>query len=182
MSLKCKPDALGNPVIPGMKVSLMPHQVHGVKWMVDKENKPELGRKVEIEDKSKRYGKAAMVSTVGGGLLGDEMGLGKTIQSIAMMVHNRSQETDPVKVDSPLMVLRQTTLIIAPLALIHQWKREIERRTKRGLFRVHIHHGKEALTSRAEFLQYDIIITTYGTMMQGYRIPVRKCALIQSEQ
>jgi SNF2 family DNA or RNA helicase len=63
----------------------------------------------------------------------------------------------------------KTTLIVAPLALIHQWKREIEKRTKKGLFRVHIHHGSGLLKTRKEFKQYDIIITTYGTLMQGYR-------------
>src|ERR1700721_235632 len=101
MALKCKPDSLGNPVMPGMKVSLMPHQVHGVKWMVDKENSPEWGRKVKIEEKKKSYGKAATVNTVGGGLLADEMGLGKTIQSIAMMIHNRPKPDEPVRVYFP---------------------------------------------------------------------------------
>jgi SNF2 family DNA or RNA helicase len=100
MQLKCKPDALGNPVMPGMKVSLMHHQIHGVKWMVDRENDPRLGRRVKIKEREQRqmYGKATMVNTVGGGLLADEMGLGKTIQSIATMVHNRPEGDDPVKV------------------------------------------------------------------------------------
>ena len=39
MYLKCKPDKLGNPVVPGMKVSLMQHQLIGVKWMAERENK-----------------------------------------------------------------------------------------------------------------------------------------------
>ncbi|KAF9003233.1 SNF2 family N-terminal domain-containing protein [Cyathus striatus] len=43
----------GDSVLPGMKVTLMPHQITGVAWMLDK------------EDKEK------------GGCLGDEMGLGK---------------------------------------------------------------------------------------------------------
>lgn len=99
MFLKCKPDKLGNPVVPGMKVSLMQHQLIGVKWMVDRENKPEMGRKVKINEGDKKmYGKAKTVSTVGGGLLADEMGLGKTIQSIALMVHNRPAIDEEIKV------------------------------------------------------------------------------------
>jgi SNF2 family DNA or RNA helicase len=84
-----------------MKVSLMQHQLLGVKWMVEREDKPELGRKVQIEDETSSYGKAKSVNTVGGGLLADEMGLGKTIQSIAVMVHNRPPRDEPVKVQRP---------------------------------------------------------------------------------
>lgn len=78
----------------------MPHQLLGVKWMVDRENNPEMGRTVNIHDDNKNaaYGKPKTRQTVGGGLLADEMGLGKTIQSIAMMLHNRPGKEDHVKV------------------------------------------------------------------------------------
>ena len=100
MYLKTKPDKLGNPVVPGMKVSLMQHQLIGVKWMCERENDPQLGlkNKLDEEAKKKSYGKVQNVATVGGGLLADEMGLGKTIQSIALMIHNKPQRDDPVKV------------------------------------------------------------------------------------
>jgi SNF2 family DNA or RNA helicase len=100
--LKCKPDKLGNPVVPGMKVSLMQHQLLGVKWMAEREDKPELGSKVQVtEGENATYGTAKTVRTVGGGLLADEMGLGKTIQSIALMVHNRPEADEEVKVHYP---------------------------------------------------------------------------------
>ncbi len=44
-------------LIPGMQIALMPHQIIGVAWMINKEN-----------------------SYFKGGILGDEMGLGKTVQ------------------------------------------------------------------------------------------------------
>jgi SNF2 family DNA or RNA helicase len=95
MFLKCKIDKLGNPVVPGMKVSLMPHQLIGVKWMVEREHNPEFGKKTKIDNNEKEnYGKAREVSTVGGGILADEMGLGKTIQSIAVMCHNRPDDDE----------------------------------------------------------------------------------------
>lgn len=100
--LKCKFNKRGDPVVPGMKISLMPHQLIGVKWMVERENNPVLGRKVKIQgDENKSYGTVKTVSTVGGGLLADEMGLGKTIQSIALMAHNRPDEDEPVKALPP---------------------------------------------------------------------------------
>lgn len=77
----------------------MQHQLFGVKWMVERENEPALGRKFKVDcDKNASYGRAKAVRTVGGGLLADEMGLGKTIQSIAVMVHNRPEPDEPVKV------------------------------------------------------------------------------------
>jgi len=97
--LKCKPDKLGNPVVPGMKVSLMQHQLIGVKWMAEREDKPEMGRKLVFDEGDyANYGSGEWVSTVGGGLLADEMGLGKTIQSIALMVHNRPDVDEEIKV------------------------------------------------------------------------------------
>ena len=85
--------------MPGMKVSLMQHQLTGVKWMIEQENTPTLGLKSKIDSRRKEnYEKAKSVYTVGGGILADEMGLGKTIQSIALMVLNRPQQSDPVRV------------------------------------------------------------------------------------
>jgi len=66
--------------------------------MVEKENNPELGRKVKFDDTTRGYGKGRTIPTVGGGILADDMGLGKTIQSLAVMVHNRPDPDEPVKV------------------------------------------------------------------------------------
>jgi SNF2 family DNA or RNA helicase len=70
---------------------------------------------------------------------------------------------------------------VAPLALIHQWKREIEKRTKRGMLKVHIHHGNAQLKSEKEICQFDVVISTYGTVMQGYRMRFLCFNLINSE-
>jgi SNF2 family DNA or RNA helicase len=56
-------------LLPGMTVSLMPHQTIGVAWALDREKSSDKG-----------------------GLLGDEMGLGKTVQIIALMVANASDD------------------------------------------------------------------------------------------
>ena len=57
-----------------------------------------------------------------GGILADDMGLGKTIQALALMVSRRS--TNPA---------RKTTLIVAPVALLKQWEKEIRTKLKPGL-------------------------------------------------
>ncbi|WVF72421.1 hypothetical protein IAT40_007236 [Kwoniella sp. CBS 6097] len=92
-----------------------------------------------------------------GGINGDAMGLGKTVQSIALLAANPSQ--DP-KI--------KTTLIIAPLALLTQWKSEIESKCTPGLLRVLIYHGQKRPKSANMLKQYDVVLTTYGTLTSEF--------------
>lgn len=98
-------------LLPGMAVSLLPHQTIGVAWALDREKGSDRG-----------------------GCLCDEMGLGKTIQTIALMVINASK--------NPTC---KTNLIVAPMALLDQWRLEIETKTTNGM-KCLIYHGKQIQT------------------------------------
>ncbi|KAJ8073759.1 hypothetical protein PM082_012037 [Marasmius tenuissimus] len=87
-----------------------------------------------------------------GGCLADEMGLGKTVQMIALMTKNRS--TNPSC---------KTNLIIAPLALLDQWKMEIELKTS-DAFKCLVYHGNNKPRRKSDLLSYDVVITTPNTM------------------
>ncbi|KII91157.1 hypothetical protein PLICRDRAFT_104830 [Plicaturopsis crispa FD-325 SS-3] len=87
-----------------------------------------------------------------GGMLADEMGLGKTVQMMATIVMNRS--------DDPAC---KTTLILAPTALLDQWKLEIETKTSCDL-QCYIYHGARKLKTKAELMKYDVVLTTFSTM------------------
>jgi SNF2 family DNA or RNA helicase len=77
--------------------------------------------------------------------------MGKTIQTLALLHQNRLYPSS-----------RQAgTLIVAPLALIHQWKREIETKSAQKL-RVYIHHGAKRLQLKEQIRQFDVVLTTYN--------------------
>ncbi|KIJ44978.1 hypothetical protein M422DRAFT_167577, partial [Sphaerobolus stellatus SS14] len=94
-----------------------------------------------------------------GGILADDMGLGKTLQAIALCVKNRP----PPNAD------KKSTLVVAPAALLQQWKTEIEQRTSSDLgLKVRIHHGNFKLNSVNEVKEFDIVIMTYHTLLQDF--------------
>ena len=130
--------------LPGMSISLLPHQVIGVAWALERE---------KSNDK--------------GGCLSDEMGLGKTVQIMSVMVANPS--------DDPIC---KTNLIVAPVALLDQWKLEIDMKTTHNL-KCLVYHGKyrprysyfksyglfrqgsNKPKRKAELMKYDVVLTTY---------------------
>ncbi|GGP16437.1 DEAD/DEAH box helicase [Nonomuraea glycinis] len=79
-----------------------------------------------------------------GGVLADDMGLGKTVTTLALLVHERA--------DTP-------TLLVCPMSLVGNWRREAARFAPE--LRVHVHHGSGR--DVGEIDGADLVITTYGT-------------------
>jgi non-specific serine/threonine protein kinase len=88
-----------------------------------------------------------------GGCLADDMGLGKTIQVLAFLQSLAEQGK-----------MTAASLLVVPKSLIANWLREAERFTPglRLLEFTGITRNKET----AQFGQFDIILTTYGTMLR----------------
>ena len=90
-----------------------------------------------------------------GGILADDMGLGKTIQALALMVSQRS--------NNPAC---KTTLIIAPVALMKQWEREIKVKLKPAPHNLTtlVLHGSNRHASWVKLAQFDVVVTTFGVL------------------
>jgi len=88
-----------------------------------------------------------------GGCLADDMGLGKTIQVLAFLQSMREQGKGSA-----------ASLLIVPKSLIANWQREAEKFTP--ALRLHVFMGNTRKKDSQVFNQYDIILTTYGTMLR----------------
>lgn len=85
-----------------------------------------------------------------GCVLGDEMGLGKTLQVISVFVDRNKKAVSP-------------SLVVAPLSLLENWKREINRFAP--ALKVCVHHGAKRTGRYADLMSYDVVVTSYGTII-----------------
>jgi SNF2 family DNA or RNA helicase len=87
-----------------------------------------------------------------GGCLADDMGLGKTLQTITFLQYLKTTE----KAKNP-------SLIIAPTSLIFNWMAEIEKFCP--TLKIHSFVGSTRATNTDNFNKFDIIISTYGSLL-----------------
>ena len=125
----------------------------------DSESLPEVSQPTKFEGQLRPYQLTglrwmAFLSKFGiGTCLADDMGLGKTIQLIALLQHER---TDQSTIVGP-------TLLVVPTSVVGNWARELDKFAPE--LKVHIHHGPDRPLGD-EFAnivsEHDVIITTYG--------------------
>jgi SNF2 family DNA or RNA helicase len=90
-----------------------------------------------------------------GGILSDEMGLGKTLQAIALLVAVNSE----AKANKPCVCL-----VVCPASLLENWRREVERFAPH--LKTFVHHGAKRVTDVKALTEFDIVITSYGTLVR----------------
>jgi SNF2 family DNA or RNA helicase len=86
-----------------------------------------------------------------GGILADDMGLGKTIQVLALLQKRRARRQS-----------KWPALGVVPRSLVFNWVQEAARFTPK--LRVLDYTGPSRHALRESFQDYDLIITTYGTV------------------
>ena len=97
------------------------------------------------------------LSEVGwGGILADDMGLGKTVQGLSFLQHYKETHN------------RLVGLVVCPTTLMFNWENEIKKFTP--LLTYHIHHGGDRSRDKKFFEQFNVIITTYGTLRSDIKL------------
>jgi non-specific serine/threonine protein kinase len=91
-----------------------------------------------------------------GGILADDMGLGKTVQALSFLENYKSRH-EKIK-----------ALVVCPTTLIYNWENEIKKFTPSLSY--HIHHGGQRSRAKDELMNYDITITTYGTLRSDIKL------------
>lgn len=94
-----------------------------------------------------------------GGILADDMGLGKTVQVLAYLQSKREQASAESEAAS---------LLVVPKSLIVNWQRESEKFTPGLRFLEYMGNFRNKDTSA--FDNYDVILTTYGTMLRDIEL------------
>lgn len=151
-----------------LQSTLLPYQLQGLAWLLKKESEtlPPVGSreatqmwKRTVGGKGDFYNIATMFredapKLAKGGILADDMGLGKTVQIISLICEGAPG----------------TTLIMAPVSVMSNWVQQIERHVKKeNALKVLTYHGsgRKKMTQR-EFAEYDVVVTTYGTLSAEY--------------
>lgn len=85
-----------------------------------------------------------------GCILGDEMGLGKTLQIIALFAKVKQKDKKAI------------FLVVAPISLLENWRREIEKFYPS--LKVLVHHGSHRTGSYYDLLNYDVVVMSYSNV------------------
>ncbi|PWT96024.1 MAG: helicase SNF2 [Bacteroidetes bacterium] len=99
------------------------------------------------------------LSEVGwGGILADDMGLGKTVQALSFLQFYKEHHD------------HLTALVVCPTTLMFNWENEIKKFTPNLTY--HIHHGGDRVRDKEFFRQFNVVITTYGTLRSDIKMLV----------
>ncbi|CAL5202920.1 unnamed protein product [Lathyrus oleraceus] len=109
------------------------------------------------------------------------MGLGKTVMTIALILSNpgrvKSEDSNAESLyDNIFSTKRRNinnveggTLIVCPMALLGQWKDELETHSKSGSISIFVHYGGGRTDNVDLLLEYDVVLTTYGVLSASYK-------------
>lgn len=135
------------------KLSELPFSKPGLISSDESEIKCFKGKLYPYQNQGYRWLKM-IVNEDAGCILADEMGLGKTAQVIAVLSSQKNSS-------SP-------SLVVAPVSLLENWRREVLK------FSPHlttmIHQGQNRTGFYKEFSKYNLIITSYETVLRDLSI------------
>ncbi|PIA36474.1 hypothetical protein AQUCO_03400396v1 [Aquilegia coerulea] len=117
-----------------------------------------------------------------GGILADAMGLGKTVMTIALIlataqkgvsdngeVTKGCKDEDREEKTKSTQTVKGGTLIVCPMALLGQWKDELDSHSKPGSLQVYVQYGADRSGDPVALSKSDVVLTTYGVLSTAYK-------------
>ncbi|KAK6438488.1 hypothetical protein LTR95_005306 [Oleoguttula sp. CCFEE 5521] len=160
----------------GIKTKMLPYQLQALHWLLQQESPPMPGaadsdavqlwrqhatKQGAYTNLATNYSAQGVPPLASGGILADDMGLGKTLEMISLLLAN-SVNNDSTS--------GTTTLIVAPLSVLSNWSDQIKSHVKQShALKVYTYHGAGRVSMKAtDLAEYDVVITTYGTLASDY--------------
>lgn len=182
-----------------IQTPLLKHQRQGLYFMTNKETERSFGEneadnsslwRVKIVGGQKRYRhvitgqeEREKPSEVLGGILADMMGLGKTLSILTLVTQTLDDSKawarrSPLTFDAEggklkLVQNAKTTLLVCPVSTISNWEEQIKQHVKRGRLTWHIYHGPDRVRDIKRLAEYDLVITTYGSLKSESSVTTR---------
>jgi SNF2 family DNA or RNA helicase len=127
-----------------------------------------------------------------GGLLADMMGLGKTLSVLSLVVHTLDDASEwakkipgpnhcdsghtkkgrngqlPTCEPTSLVLNSKATLLVSPLSTISNWEDQIKQHVEPGTLKYYIYHGASRIKDVQKLAEYDLVITTYGSVASEF--------------
>ena len=174
-----------------VKTPLLPHQKQALWYMTEKERPRKLGPeekdnnslwRIKYHRNGRRYYQDIISGVtsheeppqVYGGLLADMMGLGKTLSILSLLCSSLSEAVEWAQSDPEVSVSWatgqstrnvKTTLLVVPLSTVGNWVGQIKEHLSPTAVSHYVFHGPGRTDDPDELAQYDIVITTYSTVL-----------------
>ncbi|KAJ6304121.1 hypothetical protein OIU77_017908 [Salix suchowensis] len=170
-----------------IKAELLDHQKEGLWWLVNKEKSDELPPFWVVKDGLylnvlTRHQTNRRPEPLHGGIFADDHGLGKTLTFLSLIALDKvgnvtggtGDEERLVAGESSCPLVAKKTLVVCPSAVCSTWEDQLQEHTQKGSLKLYKYSGYSRTKDAEELMKYDIVLTTYSTLVAGGCEPLMK--------